>query len=126
MTISPDPDQASAPLANLEGITKQFGAVQALRGVHLPLYAGEVHALVGENGAGKSTLVKMLGGIHQPDTGTIRSMDKVTLSDPLAARALGIAVIHQHPALFPDLDVGENVLMGRAPTTRLAGSIGAK
>jgi rhamnose transport system ATP-binding protein len=110
-------DAASVPVIELQGITKQFGGVQALRGVNLQLYAGEVHALVGENGAGKSTLVKMLGGIHLPDTGTI-TLDgqPVVLGDPLAARSLGIVVIHQHPALFPDLNVGENVLMGREPT----------
>jgi rhamnose transport system ATP-binding protein len=105
------------PVIDLHGITKQFGGVQALRGVNLQLFSGEVHALVGENGAGKSTLVKMLGGIHPPDTGSITLDGQlVVLSDPLTARSLGIVVIHQHPALFPDLNVGENVLMGREPT----------
>jgi rhamnose transport system ATP-binding protein len=100
-------------------VTKQFGAVQALRGVQLALYPGEVHALVGENGAGKSTLVKMLGGIHQPDTGEILINGRpATLTSPLDARANGIAVIQQHPFLFPDLDVAENVFMGRQPKTR--------
>ncbi|HYP59664.1 MAG TPA: sugar ABC transporter ATP-binding protein, partial [Thermomicrobiales bacterium] len=107
------------PVVELRDVTKQFGAVQALRGVHLALYPGEVHALVGENGAGKSTLVKMLGGIHQPDTGAILiNGQETTLGSPLAARAAGIAVIQQHPLLFPDLDVAENVYMGRQPKTR--------
>ncbi|MDQ3694320.1 MAG: sugar ABC transporter ATP-binding protein [Chloroflexota bacterium] len=111
-------DQAQ-PAVELTGITKQFGAVQALRGVQLVLFPGEVTALVGENGAGKSTLVKMLAGIHQPDQGTILiNGEPVTLDGPLAARARGIAVIHQHPTLFPDLDVAENIYMGRQPRDR--------
>ena len=112
--------EAASPIAELRDISKHFGAVQALRGVHLPMYAGEVHALVGENGAGKSTLVKMLGGIHQPDSGTILINGVETaLSSPLVARGHGIAVIQQHPFLFPDLDVAENVFMGRQPRTKM-------
>ena len=82
----------------------------------LDLVAGEVHALVGENGAGKSTLVKILAGVHQPDTGTIL-LDGVEtpIHGPAAARALGIAVVHQEPRLFPDLTVAENVFMAHAP-----------
>jgi rhamnose transport system ATP-binding protein len=114
------PAEAITPVADLREISKQFGAVQALRGVRLPLFAGEVHALVGENGAGKSTLVKILAGIIQPDTGSIRIYGtETTLGSPLAARAQGIAVIQQHPMLFPDLDVAENVFIGRQPATRL-------
>jgi rhamnose transport system ATP-binding protein len=116
---NPLPPAATPPVVELRDVTKQFGAVQALRGVQLALYPGEVHALVGENGAGKSTLVKMLGGIHQPDTGEILINGRpVALTSPLDARAHGIAVIQQHPFLFPDLDVAENVFMGRQPKTR--------
>ena len=115
----PPTPEAAHPVVDLRDVAKQFGAVQALRGVHLALYPGEVHALVGENGAGKSTLVKMLGGIHQPDTGAILiNGQETTLGSPLDARAAGIAVIQQHPFLFPDLDVAENVYMGRQPKTR--------
>src|SRR5215211_2759969 len=97
----PPPTEPPTPVVELRNIAKAFGPVQALRGVHLPLYAGEIHALVGENGAGKSTLVKMLGGIHQPDSGELL-LDGVetALSSPLMARAHGIAVIQQHPFLF--------------------------
>ena len=114
-------DQSSAPPAVIElrGVAKQFGAVQALRGVDLAMAQGEVHALVGENGAGKSTLVKMLAGVHRPDTGVIL-MDgrEVAFHGTLDARKHGIAVIHQHPTLFPDLDVAENIFMGRQPKDR--------
>nr|MBA3416699.1 sugar ABC transporter ATP-binding protein [Chloroflexia bacterium] len=107
------------PVVELAGVTKAFGAVQALRGVQLAMHAGEVHALVGENGAGKSTLVKMLAGVHQPDGGTLRlAGEAVTLHGPADARRRGIAVIHQHPTLFPDLDVAENVFVGRQPADR--------
>jgi rhamnose transport system ATP-binding protein len=107
------------PIIELAGVTKQFGAVQALRGVDLNLYAGEVHALVGENGAGKSTLVKILAGIHRADAGVIKIDGKgVEWHNPAQARNAGIAVIHQEPTLFPDLNVAENVFMGRHPRDR--------
>jgi rhamnose transport system ATP-binding protein len=108
-----------APALELIGISKRFGAVQALKDVDLQLFGGEVHALVGENGAGKSTLVKILAGIHQPDTGRVLLNGKdLVLSGPAAARDLGIAVIHQQPNLFPDLEVAENVFAGRLPRGR--------
>ncbi len=110
----------SQPLVELHGITKQFGGAHALRGVQLALYQHEVHALVGENGAGKSTLVKILGGVYAPDAGEMRvDGELVTLHSPNQAQRLGIAVIHQHPTLFPDLDVAENVYMGHHPVGRL-------
>ena len=112
--------QLAQPIIELVGVTKQFGTVQALRGVDLSLYRSEVHALVGENGAGKSTLVKLFAGIHQPDTGMIKLEGEVVeLHSPAQSQHLGIAVIHQEPTLFPDLDVAENVFMGRQPLDRL-------
>ena len=110
----------SQPLIELHGITKQFGGAHALREVNLSLYPHEVHALVGENGAGKSTLVKILGGVHTPDAGEMLvDGEPVTLHSPNQAQRLGIAVIHQHPTLFPDLDVAENTYMGHHPVGRL-------
>ena len=111
------------PRISLSGVSKRFGATAALEDVSLELLPGEVHALVGENGAGKSTLVKILAGVHQLDAGEIR-LDGVpiTISGPAQSRALGIAVVHQEPRLFPDLTVAENVFIGHAPSGRL-GSI---
>jgi rhamnose transport system ATP-binding protein len=104
------------PAIELRGITKRFGPVDVLSNVDLSLYPGRVHSLAGENGAGKSTLVKILGGIHQPDGGRIlRDGAETTISDAADARHQGIAVIHQHPAVFPDLSVAENVFVGRQP-----------
>jgi len=107
------------PIVELSGIAKHFGGVQALRGVDFSLFPGEVHALVGENGAGKSTLVKILAGIHRPDAGVVRvGSEVVELRSPTQAQTLGIAVVYQEPMLFPDLDVAENVFMGRHPRDR--------
>lgn len=104
------------PAIELCGITKRFGPVDVLSKVDLSLYPGRVHSLAGENGAGKSTLVKILGGIYQPDAGRIlRSGAETTITDAADARRQGIAVIHQHPAVFPDLSVAENVFIGRQP-----------
>jgi rhamnose transport system ATP-binding protein len=110
----------STALLGLEGVSKSYGAVPALRDVRLELHAGEAHALVGENGAGKSTLVKILAGVHAPDTGTMTFDGRpLVLNGPADARAAGIAVIYQEPTLFPDLTVAENIFMGRQPTRSL-------
>ncbi len=120
MPIAPLPESpAAAARIRLSGISKRFLATQALDDVSLELLPGEIHALVGENGAGKSTLVKVLAGIHQPDTGTIRLDGAETvIAGPAQARAFGIAVVHQEPSLFPDLSVAENVFIGHAPSGR--------
>ncbi len=111
--------ETSKPIVELTGAAKQFGAVQAVRNGELVLYPGEVHALLGENGAGKSTLVKILGGIHRPDAGVLKVAGEVVeLHNPAQSQHLGIAVIHQEPTLFPDLNVAENVFMGRHPRDR--------
>jgi rhamnose transport system ATP-binding protein len=101
------------PLLAVSGVAKAFAGVQALKGVSFDLLAGEVHALVGENGAGKSTLIKVMTGAHAPDSGTIEVDGRaVSANSPQRSRALGIAVIYQQPALFPDLSVAENMALG--------------
>jgi rhamnose transport system ATP-binding protein len=114
---------AKVPPVALANVSKRFAATQALADVSLELLPGEIHGLVGENGAGKSTIVKVLAGIHQPDSGSVLLDGKpVLLHGPAHARALGIATVHQEPRLFPDLTVAENVFMGHTPTGRM-GSI---
>ncbi|WP_410632473.1 sugar ABC transporter ATP-binding protein [Amycolatopsis sp. cmx-4-83] len=109
-------DPGAAPLLEVRGVTKSFGAVAAVAGVSFGLYAGEAHALVGENGAGKSTIVKMLAGVHKPEDGTLLMDGRpVEFGSPADAKAAGIAVIYQEPTLFPDLSVAENIVMGRHP-----------
>jgi rhamnose transport system ATP-binding protein len=117
---APAPADAGAPpLLELRRAVKSFGAVRALSDGTIELHAGEAHALVGENGAGKSTLVKILAGVHQPDSGELLVDGKeVALHGPAASRAAGIAVIYQEPTLFPDLTVAENIFMGRQPARR--------
>jgi len=101
----------------LKNISKRFGGVEVLHGVSFGLRPGEVHALLGENGAGKSTLIKVITGIHQADGGEIYLNDKhVHFNDPLQARLAGIAAIYQELSLCPDLNVAENIFLGRQPT----------
>jgi ribose transport system ATP-binding protein len=102
---------SNSPLV-LSGISKNYSGVAALREVSLEVFAGEVHALLGENGAGKSTLMNVASGTTTPDAGTItvngRLIEKL---DPKLATELGIAFVHQHPAVLPDLTVAENILI---------------
>ena len=107
---------APIPVLTLAHASKAFAGVHALQDVSLDLYPGEAHALVGENGAGKSTLVKILGGVHQPDSGLLTiSGEDVFLAGPGDAVDRGVSVIFQEPTLFPDLSVAENVFIGRQP-----------
>jgi ribose transport system ATP-binding protein len=94
----------------LSGISKSYAGVQALADVSLEMQAGEVHALLGENGAGKSTLMAVASGSTRPDTGTITFQGQpITHLTPAVATQLGIAIVHQHPALLPDMSVAENL-----------------
>jgi rhamnose transport system ATP-binding protein len=100
-------------LLEAKGIQKSYDGVKALTSVSLELRAGEVHALVGENGAGKSTLIKVLTGAIEPDGGEVRLHDqRIERNSPAKAHKLGISVIYQQPALFPDLSVAENIAIG--------------
>ncbi len=105
---------AQAPLLEIRGISKTFPGVRALDDVSLRLEAGEVLALVGENGAGKSTLIKILGGAHRADAGELFMQGKrVSIDSPSLAQTLGVSIIYQEFNLIPDLNVRENIYLGR-------------
>jgi rhamnose transport system ATP-binding protein len=105
-------------ILKLSNISKRFGGVEVLHGVSFTLRQGEVHALLGENGAGKSTLIKVITGVHQPDGGEIDLDGKqMHFNDTHESRLAGIAAIYQELSLFPDLNVAENIFIGRQPTT---------
>lgn len=99
----------------LEHVSKRFGRVQAVADISLNIAIGSVHCLLGENGAGKSTLCNLVFGIYQPDAGTMRFEGKPhTPQSPAEALRAGIAMVHQHFSIVPDMSVTENVLLGRA------------
>ncbi|MDK2980558.1 MAG: rhamnose transport system ATP-binding protein [Chloroflexota bacterium] len=103
-------------ILELKDISKSFSGVEVLHQVSFNLRPGEVHALLGENGAGKSTLVKVITGFHQPDQGEILlNGEAVQFTDTRESRQAGIAAIYQELSLFPDLDVAENIFIGRHP-----------
>ncbi len=109
----------SAPLLELRGISKRFGAVQALTEVDLQAHAGRVTALVGDNGAGKSTLIKIVSGIITADAGEYWFEGRrVHVDNPQAASALGIATVYQDLALCDNLDVVANLYLGNEETSR--------
>ena len=102
------------PILQLRGISKRFGAVQALTDVDFEVYPGEVVALVGDNGAGKSTLIKCVAGTHAPDEGMIVFEGKeVRIHTPADATRLGIETVYQDLALCDNLDVVQNMFLGR-------------
>jgi D-xylose transport system ATP-binding protein len=104
----------STPVLSLKGVSKSFGPVQALSDVDFEVRPGEVVALVGDNGAGKSTLVKTIAGIHTADSGTISFEGReVHITNPTDAVSLGIATVYQDLALCDNLDVVENLFLGR-------------
>ena len=104
------------PLVQLQGVSRSFGGIQAVSEVDLELRAGEIHALVGENGAGKSTLVKILTGVHEPDSGVILvAGEEQRIRSTHAAQLLGIAAMYQEPSVYLDLSVAENIFAGRRP-----------
>jgi ribose transport system ATP-binding protein len=106
-------------LLELQGARKAYPGVRALQGVDLGVERGEVHALLGENGAGKSTLMKVVAGSVTPDAGRMTvDGDPVPLGSLAGAKASGVALVYQDLSLVPQLTVGENVLLGRWPTTR--------
>src|ERR1700757_2009962 len=119
--LSPPGEQTSmsdTPLLQLRGITKTFGSVQALSDVDFEVNAGEVMALCGDNGAGKSTLIKCIAGTHSADSGHIFFDGReVTIHGPKDAARLGIEVVYQDLALADNLDVVQNMFLGREINT---------
>ncbi|HEV7742033.1 MAG TPA: ATP-binding cassette domain-containing protein [Pseudolysinimonas sp.] len=106
------------PVIELTDVEKRFGPVEVLKGVNLKAYAGKVTALVGDNGAGKSTLVKGLAGVQPYDAGEVRfNGDVVALHTPREAAALGIEVVYQDLALCENLDIVQNMFLGREETS---------
>jgi fructose transport system ATP-binding protein len=117
MTAGPLTAQRREPILRTTGISKAFGAIQALRGIDFELYAGEVLGVVGDNGAGKSTFIKILSGALVPDAGTIEVDGKpVAFRGLLDARRAGIETVFQELAVVPLMDVEENFFLGRELT----------
>jgi D-xylose transport system ATP-binding protein len=105
------------PIIELTGVVKSFGPVSVLKGVGLKAYPGKVTALVGDNGAGKSTLIKGLAGVQPYDAGTVRfDGEEVVLHTPRDAAHLGIEVVYQDLALCDNLDIVQNMFLGREET----------
>ena len=114
------PTPQGEPALRLAGISKSFGAVQALHNVDFEVYTGEVVGLVGDNGAGKSTLIKTISGVNIPDTGAIYvNGRRASISKPADATALGIETVYQDLALCDNLDVVANLYLGREERTTL-------
>lgn len=115
----------NTPVVEMRNIKKNFGAVQALKGVDLALHHNEVLGLVGDNAAGKSTLMKVLSGAYIPDEGEILlEGEKAHLTNPMDARRQGIEMVYQDYALANNLDVAANVFMGREVVQYKLGPIG--
>ncbi len=121
---APAGDTARVPALQLRNISKAFGAVQALRNVDFEVYSGEVVGLVGDNGAGKSTLIKTISGVNIPDSGEIFvNGQRVHISRPADANHLGIETVYQDLALCDNLDVVNNLYLGREAVGVTAGPL---
>lgn len=108
------------PVIELSGVKKSFGPVDVLKGVDLKAYAGKVTALVGDNGAGKSTLIKGLSGVQPYDEGVVKFHGKeVNIQDPRQAGSIGIEVVYQDLALCENLDIVQNMFLGREEISQL-------
>lgn len=114
MSMTTDPLPTRESVLSLRGVSKSFGSVNALTDIDLDIAEGSVVAIVGDNGAGKSTLVKILAGVFRPTSGEVRFRgDPVEMADPSEAISLGIATVFQDLALCENLNVVENLFLGR-------------
>ena len=113
MTAPPTTEE----IIRLDHVTKRFGGITAVNNVSFGIARGEIHAVVGENGAGKSTIMKMLAGVHRPDSGSlVLRGTPVTIADPLQARNFGVSIVFQELNLFPHLTVAANIFANREAT----------
>jgi len=113
------------PLISVRGLDKWYGDVHALKSVSLEVKAGEVVGLVGDNGAGKSTLIKILSGVHRPDSGEIQIDGRpVDISSPKVAMRLGIETIYQDASMVPTMSIARNLFVGREPLVFGLGGVG--
>lgn len=115
--MSANQENVAPPLLEVRDVAKYFGSVNALHGVSLKVYAGEVTCVLGDNGAGKSTLIKILSGVFQPDGGQfLIDGQPVALAGPREARAHGIATVFQDLATIPLMSLWRNFFLGQEPT----------
>jgi ribose transport system ATP-binding protein len=104
------------PILKINGISKHFPGVQALKDVTFEVEQESIHAVIGENGAGKSTLMQIIAGVHQPDAGTIEFFgETIKFINPAEAQAKGIAIVYQELNLAPNLSIAENIFLGLEP-----------
>lgn len=115
------------PIISMTSVSKSFPGVKALQAVDFDLYAGEVHALLGENGAGKSTLVKIISGVYRRDEGGFKyKQEEVDFSAPIEARNAGISIVYQELSLMDNMDIGRNIFLGRESRHRSLGILDKK
>ncbi|WP_425144771.1 ATP-binding cassette domain-containing protein [Deinococcus sp.] len=118
----PPVDRTQTPVIDVRGVSKYFGPVTSLRDIHMQVYPGEVHCLLGDNGAGKSTLIKVLSGVHQPSEGEVQiAGKKVVFDSPRAALESGVATVFQDLAMLPLMSIKRNFFLGREPTRTVLG-----
>src|SRR5271169_4122236 len=114
--LQTNPNDMRVNALELKGIEKSFPGVRVLKDVSFACRAGEVHVLMGENGAGKSTLMRIISGVWKPQAGRIFVRgEEVQIAGPKQSQDLGIAMVYQDTRLVPDLDVSQNIWLGREP-----------